>query len=43
MEKKPYLVKGDQKAQGCLNLEVRPAKNYTGGERKNKNPLLPLH
>lgn len=40
MEKKPYLVKGDQKAQGCLNLEVRPAKNYTGGERKNKNPLL---
>lgn len=32
--KKAYLVKGDQKAQGCLSLEVKPAKNYRGGERK---------
>lgn len=33
-EKTPYLVKGDQEAQGRLSLELRPAKNYTGGERK---------
>lgn len=33
-KKNPYLVKGDQKAQGCVSLQVRPEKIIQEREKK---------